>query len=73
MLDSSNPPSTPLLLDLFADTSSLPVVRLPTEPLSEFGTSDFLVDISSVVTMSSQINAYVACQSLHTSTYLLDV
>jgi hypothetical protein len=72
MLDSSNPPSTLLLLDLFADTSFLPVVSLPIEPLPEFGTSAILMGISSVVTTSSQINAYVTCQSLHVSTYLLD-
>ena len=62
MLDSSNPPSTPLLMDLSADTGSLPVVRLPAEPLLEFGTSIVLTCISNVVKMSSQINAYVACQ-----------
>jgi hypothetical protein len=62
MLDSSNPPSTPLLLDLSVDIGSLPVAGLPTEPLPEFGTSVVLKDTSSVVTMSSQISAYVACQ-----------
>jgi len=61
MLDSSNPPSTPLLLDLSVDISSILVARLPTEPLPEFGTSVVLTNTSSVVTMSSQISAYVAC------------
>jgi hypothetical protein len=62
MLDSSNPPSTPLLLDLSVDTGSLPVVRFPAEPLPEFGTFVVLMGISNVVTVSSQISAYVACQ-----------
>ena len=61
MLDSSNPPSTPLLLDLFANTGSLPVARLPTEPLPEFGTYVVLMGISNVVTLCSQIYSYVAC------------
>jgi hypothetical protein len=61
------------LLDLSVDTGSLLVVRLHVEPLPEFGTSIVLMGISNVVTMSSQIDAYVACQSLHISTYLLDV
>jgi hypothetical protein len=52
MLYSSNPPSTPLLLDLSVDTSSLPVAGMPTEPLPEFGTSVFLKDTSSVVIVS---------------------
>jgi hypothetical protein len=59
----------PLLLDLSFDIGSLPVVRLPIEPLPEFGTSVVLKGISNVVIVSSQISAYVACQSLHTSTY----
>jgi hypothetical protein len=62
MLDSSNPPSTHLLLDLSTDTGSLPVARFPAEPLPEFGTSVVLKDTSSVVAMSSQISVYVACQ-----------
>jgi hypothetical protein len=61
MLYSSVPPSTPLLLDLSADTSFLLVVRTPAEPLPEFGIFDVLMDISNVVTMSSKIDAYVAC------------
>jgi hypothetical protein len=62
MLDSSNPPSSPLFLDLSTDIFSLPIVGLLVEPLSDFGTSVVLKDTSSVVTMSSQISAYVACQ-----------
>jgi hypothetical protein len=62
MLDSSNLPSSPLLLDLFVDIVSIPVVRLPIEPLPKFGTFFVLMGISNVVTMSSQINAYVTCQ-----------
>jgi hypothetical protein len=62
MLYSSNPPLAPLLLDLSVGIGSLLVVRLPAEPLSEFGTSIVLTSISSVVTMSLQIHAYVACQ-----------
>jgi hypothetical protein len=58
MLDSSNPPSTPLLWDLSTNTSSLPVA---TFPLPKFGTYVFLKDTSSVVTMNSQISSYVAC------------
>jgi hypothetical protein len=53
MLDSSNPPSTPLLMDLSTDTGSLPFVRLSVEPLPEFATSVILMGISNVVTMSS--------------------
>jgi hypothetical protein len=33
MLDYLDPPLTPLLLDLFSDTSSLLVVRMLAEPL----------------------------------------
>jgi hypothetical protein len=62
MLDSSYPPSAPVLLDLSFDIGFLPFVILPTNPLLDFGTSSFLTGISSVVTMSSQISAYVACQ-----------
>jgi hypothetical protein len=61
VLDSSNAPSAPLLLYLSADTGSLPVVGMPTEPLPKFGTSVVLKDTSSVVTVSSQTSAYVAC------------
>jgi hypothetical protein len=76
MLGSSDPTidptSFPLLLDLSSDTSFLPVVRLPIDSLHEFGTSAFLMGISSVVTVSSKISSYIACQSWHISTYLLD-
>jgi hypothetical protein len=53
MLDSSNPPSTPLSLDLSFDTGSLLVVMLLVEPLPKFGTSVVLTGISSVVAVSS--------------------
>jgi hypothetical protein len=62
MLDSSDPPSTPLFLDLSSDTGSLPVVRLPTELLPYSGTYVVSVGISNVVTMNSQRGVYVACQ-----------
>jgi len=65
MLYSSNPPSTPLLLDLSIDIGSLPVVRFSIEPLPKFGTSVVLMGISNVITVSSQIDTYVSCQSLH--------
>jgi hypothetical protein len=45
MLGSSYPPSTPLFLDLSFDIGSLPVVRLPTEPLLEFRTFFVLMGI----------------------------
>jgi hypothetical protein len=60
MLNSSDPPSTPLLLDLSSDIGSLLVVRLPTEPLPEFETSVVSKGISSVVAGNSQIDVYVA-------------
>ena len=62
MLGSLDPSSSPLLLDLSFDTSSLPIVRLPVEPMFEFGTYVVLMGTSNVVTVSSKINAYVACQ-----------
>jgi hypothetical protein len=62
MLDSSNPPSTPLLLDLSTDIGFLLVARLPTKPLPDFGTFVVLTGISNVVIVSSQISAYVASQ-----------
>jgi hypothetical protein len=61
MLDSSNPLSIHLLMDMSTDTSSLPVVRLHVEPLPDFGTSVVFAGISSVVTMISKISSYVAC------------
>jgi hypothetical protein len=45
MLDSSNPPLAPLLLDLSTGIVSLPVARLPVEPLPKFGTSIVLTGI----------------------------
>jgi hypothetical protein len=57
---SSNHPSTPLLLDLFFDIGSLPVVGMLAEPLPEFGTFVVSTDTSSVVIVSSQISTYVA-------------
>jgi hypothetical protein len=44
MLDSSYPPN-PLLMGLSSDIGSLPVVRMPTEPLPEFGTYVVLMGI----------------------------
>jgi hypothetical protein len=62
MLDSLDPPTTPLLLGLSLDTSFLLVVRLPSKPLLEFGTFVVLIGIASVVIVSSKISAYDACQ-----------
>jgi hypothetical protein len=62
MLGSSDPPSAPLFMDMYFDTGSLPVVRLPAEPLPEFGNVVVLMGIFSVVAVKSQITAYVACQ-----------
>jgi hypothetical protein len=67
----SDPPLSPILLDLFFDVGSLPVVIFPAEPQPEFGTSIISMGISNVVTVSSQIDVYVACQSWNISTYLL--
>jgi len=61
MLDSSNPPLDPLLLDLSTNIGSLLVAGMPVEPLLEFGNFVFLTNTSSVVTMSSHISAYVEC------------
>jgi hypothetical protein len=60
--DSLDPPSAPLLLGMSIDIGFLPVAWLLAEPLPDFGTFVVSMDISSVVTMSSQIIAYVACQ-----------
>jgi hypothetical protein len=60
MLYSSNLPSNPLLMELSVDIGSLLVVRLPTKLLPNIGIFSFLMGISSVVTMSSKISAYVA-------------
>ena len=59
---SSSPPLAPIFLDMYFDIGSLPVVRLPVEPMPEFGTSIVSKDTSSVVIVSSQITRYVACQ-----------
>jgi hypothetical protein len=60
MLDSSDPPSYPLLLDLSFGIKSLPVVRLLIDPLPKFGTSTVSNGISGVVVMNSQIDVYDA-------------
>jgi len=60
MLNYSDPPSTPLLLDISFDIGSLPVVRLPVEPLPKFETSIVSKGISSVVARNSQIDVYAA-------------
>jgi hypothetical protein len=73
MLSSPYPTSTPLLWDLSFDIDSLPFVRLSVEPLPKFGTFVFLMGIPNVVTVSSQISAYVSCQSWHISTYLSSI
>jgi hypothetical protein len=62
MLGSSDPPSSPLFLDLSFFISSLPFVRLPTEPLPKFETFVVLKGISNVVTLSPPTSAYVTCQ-----------
>jgi hypothetical protein len=49
MLNSSDPPSSPLLLDMSFDIGSLLVVRLPAEPLPEFETPAVSKGISGVV------------------------
>jgi hypothetical protein len=63
MLDSSGPPSIPLLSDLSYDTGSLPVVRLPAEPLPKFGTFVVSMGISNVVVVNSQRYVYATCRS----------
>jgi hypothetical protein len=60
MLNYSDPPSAPLLLDLYFDIGSLLVVRLPAKPLPEFGAYVVSKGISSVVEGNSQIGVYVA-------------
>ena len=45
------------------DTSFIPVVRLPAEPLPEFETCVASKGISDVVAVNSQRDVYVACQS----------
>jgi hypothetical protein len=60
MLNSLDPPSTPLLLDLASSIGSLLVVRLSAKPLPNFETFDVSKGISSVVARNSQIDVYVA-------------
>jgi hypothetical protein len=48
MLSSSDPPSTPLWMDLSSDIGSLRVVGMPAEPLPESETSIVAWGISSV-------------------------
>jgi hypothetical protein len=52
MLDSSNPPSTLRELGLSAGIGSLPIVRLPAEPLPASETSVVVRDILSVGVVS---------------------
>jgi hypothetical protein len=63
MLNSSDPISAPLLLDLSSDIGSLLVVRILAEPLTEFKTYAVSKGISSVVAGNSQIGVYVAYMS----------
>jgi hypothetical protein len=60
MLNSSDPPSSPLLLDLYSDIGSLLVIRMPVEPLPKFETFVVSKCISDVVAGNSQIDVYVA-------------
>jgi hypothetical protein len=60
MLNSSDPPSAPLLLDLTSDIFSLPIVRLPAEPLPELETFVVSKGILCVVAVNSQIYVYDA-------------
>jgi hypothetical protein len=69
MLNSSDPPSAPLLLDMSSNIRSLLVVRLPVEPLPKFETSTVSKGISSVILGNSQIDVYAAYMSLHTSSF----
>jgi hypothetical protein len=52
MLSSSDPPSTPLWLDLSSDIGSLPVVGIPIEPLPVSKTFVVAKGISSVVVVN---------------------
>jgi hypothetical protein len=63
MRGSSDPPLALLLLGLSYDTSSLPVVWLPIEPLPEFETFAASKGISYVVELNSQRDVYVSCHS----------
>jgi hypothetical protein len=60
MLDSSGPPSSPLLLDISSGIGSLLVVRMHVKPLPEFETSTVSKGILSLVVGNSQIGVYVA-------------
>jgi hypothetical protein len=51
-LSSSDPPSTPLWMDLSSDIGSLPVVGIPVEPLPVSETFVVTTDISSVVAVN---------------------
>jgi hypothetical protein len=57
----SNPPLDPLLLDLSTNTGFVPFAGLLAEPLPDFRNPIVSKDTSSVVIVSSQISAYVAC------------
>jgi hypothetical protein len=57
-----DPPPTLLLLDFSIDNSFLLVAGLLVENFPYFGISVVSMDTSSLVTMSSQIIAYVAYQ-----------
>jgi hypothetical protein len=63
MLNSSDPPLAPLLLDLSSNICSLLVVRLPTEPLPDFETFVVSKSILGVVAGKSQMDFYVAYMS----------
>jgi hypothetical protein len=52
MLSSSDPPSTPLWMDLSSDIGSLLVVGMPVEPLPMSETSIVAKGISSVVAVN---------------------
>jgi hypothetical protein len=60
MLDYSNPPSSPLLLDISSGIGSLLVVGLCAEYLPKFETSIVSKGISGVIVVNSQIDVYVA-------------
>jgi hypothetical protein len=49
-------------MDLSSDIGSLPVVRLPAEPLLEFETYATSEGISGMVVVNSQRDIYVSCQ-----------
>jgi hypothetical protein len=63
MLNSSNPPSILRWLGPSASTSSLPVARLPAEPLPASETFFFVRDILSVGVVSCQTGVDVAYRS----------